>query len=172
MMSRQLQHYTLGALALSLSACAGGDGRYPSLALRPFETAGVAEAPSPPPPPPASSSIRPVVDTARLTALRDKALAAHAGFAAQERVAAPLARAAAGQPAESNARAAAIIALADLRSRRGATSSALADIDLLHAEGATALTPDPALSAVQAEVTALLAREDAMLAQLWQVIGR
>lgn len=170
MMSRQLQHYALGALALSLSACAGGDGRYPSLALRPFETVGVAEAP--PPPPPASSSIRPVVDTARLTALRDKALAAHAAFAAQERVAAPLARAAAGQPAESNARAAAIIALADLRSRRGATSSALADIDLLHAEGATALTPDPALSAVQAEVTALLAREDAMLAQLWQVIGR
>lgn len=168
MMSRQLPIFALAGLALTLSACAGGDGRYPSLALRPFETATAVEPPAPSP----TGPIRPVVDPARLVALRDKATAAHAAFTAQERVAAPLARAAAGQSIESRTRAAAIVALADLRSRRGATSLVLADLDLLHAETATALASDPALSAVQAEVTVLLAREDEALAQLWQAMGR
>jgi hypothetical protein len=76
-----------------------------------------------------------------------------------------------GQTMESNTRAAALVALADLRSRRGATSSVLADLDLLSAEAATTLTPDPALTAAQSEVTALLVREDEALAQLWDLMA-
>lgn len=165
MMCDFLTKAAIAGLALSLSACAGGDGRYPSLALRPFETAPVAETPQPPPP------IRPPFDPVRLAALRDRATAAHAAFESQQRIAAPLARAAVGQSMESNARAAALVALADLRSKRGATAAVLADLDLLTAEAATALAPDPALTAVQSDVTALLVREDEALAQLWGVIS-
>lgn len=165
MMCEYLKNCVIAGMALTLVACAGDPGRYPSLALRPFETAPVAEPPAPPLP------IRPAFDPARLAALRDRATAAHAAFMASERQAAPLARAAVGQTMESNARAAALVALADLRSKRGTTATVLADLDLLNAEAATALAPDPALAAVQSEVVALLVREDEALAQLWEVIS-
>lgn len=164
-MCEYLKNCAIAGMALTLAACAGDSGRYPSLALRPFEIAPVAETPAPPPP------NRPAFDPVRLAALRDRATAAHAAFMASERQAAPLARAAVGQTMESNARAAALVALADLRSKRGATAAVLADLDLLNAEAATALAPDPALSAVRSEVLALVVREDEALAQLWEVIS-
>ena len=62
-------------------------------------------------------------------------------------------------------------ALADLDAQRGRTALALAALDSLAAEAAGALSPDPALTAVQTEVAATLAREDEIIARLWGVMG-
>lgn len=154
-------------LIAALPACAADNGRYPSLSLRPFETGAAPVSPAPDIP----SPIRPAISPEALAALRSKAQNAHAAFLTQESAAAPLARAAAGQSIETNARAAAMVAMADLSSKRGATSAVLADLDLLSVEAATALAADPALSATQTEVAELLAREDAGIARLWEAMG-
>jgi len=158
----------LSAVIAVLSGCAGSDARYPSLALRPFETGAlpVTSAPATPAP------IRPVTSPATLSALRDKAAASHAAFLQREADIDRIARAAAGQSVESNARSNALVAMADLTSQRGTTSAVLADLDLLAAEAATTLSPDPALVAAQAEIAALVAREDAAIAQLWETMGQ
>lgn len=152
-------------LIVALAGCASGGGSYPSLALRPFEVNPQTV------PEPVAAPIRPGVPTARLTELRAAASAADAAFAAREPATARLARAAAGQPFESQARASALVALADLDSKRAATASTLATLDSLAAEAATALSPDPALVSVQGEVAAQLARQDAAIARLWEVMG-
>lgn len=160
--------FAAAALALSaagLTACAGSGETYPSLAIRSFERAGVPQAE------PAPLPIRPATPTARLDALRADAAAADRAFAAREGEAARLARAAAGQPADSGARASALIALAELDRHRGRTAIALAALDSLAAEAAAALSPDPALADAQGEVAAVLAREDAGIARLWEVMG-
>ena len=162
---------TLGNLGLAgllagLCACAGPDGRYPSLAMRPFETAApVALSPAPDQP------IRPVVTGAEIAALVARANAAHGAFTAQQGETERRARAAAGQGIESNARAAALVTMADLSSQRGATSAVLADLDLLAVEASNRLASDPTLDSARAEVAALLASEDAMIAKLWEVMG-
>jgi len=153
-------------LAAGLAACAGANGDYPSLAMRPFES-GVAPAS----PPPAPAPIRPATDPARLADLRAAAARADSAFAARAEAARPLARAAAGRPADSAERAAALLALAELDSERGRTALALAALDSLAAEAANALSPDPALAAAQGEVAATLAREDETIARLWGEIG-
>lgn len=149
-----------------LPACAAQDDRFPSLALRPFETASPG-TPSPSP----SGPLRPVADPATIAALRNRANTAHSAYLRSENSAERIARSAAGRSIETNARAAAFVAMADLASQRGATSAVLADVDLLAAAAATALAPDPALDAVQAEVAALVAREDAGIARLWAEMG-
>jgi hypothetical protein len=164
MRSQLTRTAALALLASGLSACAGGDHSYPSLAIRPVETGGQTEAPPPAP-------IRAVVPFTRLTELRGTAAAADEAFAARADDAARLARAAAGQPFESNARAAALVALAELDTHRGKTAGALAALDALAAEAAGALSPDPALVSAQSEVAAVLAREDARIARLWEVMG-
>ena len=156
----------IASLAAGLAACAATPGDYPSLAMRPFETGAAPAAPAPAPTP-----IRPATSPARLAELRAAAASADSAFAARAGEAGQLARAAAGQSAESNARAAALIALADLDAQRGRTALALAALDTLAAEAAGALSPDPALTAVQTEVAATLAREDEIIARLWGVMG-
>jgi hypothetical protein len=152
-------------LCAVLAACTNPRGDFPSLALRPFENGAAPEGTAPPPAP-----IRPATPVARLAELRAAAASADAAFAARADNAGALARAAAGQSAESSARAAALIALADLDNQRGKTASALAALDVLAAEAANALSPDPALTTAQTEVAATLAREDAVIARLWGVL--
>lgn len=155
-------------LMAALTGCAGtgsGAGSPPSLALRPFETS------APPAAEPAPAPNRPALSAARLAELRDAGLAAHSAFLTQESAAAPLARAAAGQPFESRARAAALVAMADLDARRGAMAGTLAALDSLAADAAAALSPDPALTAVQTEIAALLVRQDQGIARLWETMG-
>ncbi len=155
----------LAAMFAGLCACAGGRGDYPSLAMRPFETAPPpAEAPPPAP-------IREPVDPARLAAILGDAAAADSAFRAAADRAARLAPGAAGQPPESDARAAAIIALAELDTQRGKTAGALASLDALAAEAAGALSPAPALAAAQGDLAATLARQDEAIARLWRVMG-
>lgn len=156
------------ALIASLPGCAGSDGRYPSLAQRPFEIAppgNITDSQSPEP-------IRPVVSSTALAALRDRAISTHAAFARQHTAALPLARAAAGQPVESNARAAALVAMAGLTSERGATSAVLADLDLLAVDAATTFAPTADIEAARAEVLALIESEDAAMVQLWEILGQ
>jgi hypothetical protein len=159
--------FVAAALIGLLPACANVEGRYPSLALRPFER---GEAPVVAPGP-IRLAVPPALDPATLARLRERAAAAHAVFLGQESQTAPIARSGAGLGVESKPRAAALIAMADLTSKRHATAAVLADLDLLAATGATNLTQDPALIAAQAEVAALVAREDAAMARLWEILG-
>lgn len=156
-------------LMAALTGCAGmvaGAGNPPSLALRSFETGPQPESSLPAPAP-----NRPAVPAARLAELRDAGVAAHTAFLSQESAAAPLARAAAGQPFESRARSTALVAMADLDARRAAMAGTLAELDSLAAEAAAALSPDPALTAVQTEIAALLVRQDEGIARLWETMG-
>ena len=152
-------------LAAALGGCAGDSGTYPSLAMRPFESGVPAQTPAP------SAPIRPATPAARVAQLREAGMASHAAFVAQETEAARLARGAASQSFETNARAAALVAMADLDAKRAATATTLAEIDALAAAAAGALVADPALGALQTEVAALLAREDETIARLWEVMG-
>jgi hypothetical protein len=147
------------------SACAQEAASYPTLTMRRFET-----APRPAPEAPLAPT-RPATPAARLAELRAAASAADAAFSAQEPAAARLARAAAGQPFENKARASALVALADLDSRRAVTAGILATLDSLAAEAATSLSPDAAVAAAQGEVAASLARQDAAIARLWEMMG-
>lgn len=165
-MRAHLKNLAVLGLAGSLWACAGGDGRYPSLALRSFET-DVAAAPGTPEPAP----IRTPEQDAALAALTSRADAAHAAFVSQQARTAPLARAARGQPVTSDARAVALVAMADLASKRGATSAVLADLDAVAVGDATRLASDPAVEAARTRIAALLASEDAGIAQLWETMG-
>lgn len=158
----------LAALFAGASACAGGSDAFPSLAMRSFENGTAAQAPAPAPAP---LPIRPATPPARIAELRAVAAAADSAFITRADEAARLARAAAGQPFESNARAAAIIALAELDTQRGKTAGALAALDSLAAEAAGALSPDPALAQAQGDIAATLARQDASIARLWGTMG-
>ncbi len=155
------------SLALVLAAmpgCAADSTRYPSLALRPFETGAASPAPAPEP-------IRRVVLPGQWAEVLAAAKASHAAFLSQEAEVERLARAARGQSVGSNAHGTALVALADLDTRRAATAGTLAQIDALAAEAATALADDPALTAAQTDIAALLTREDAGLSRLWEMIG-
>lgn len=156
-------------LAAALTGCAGNSGDYPSLALRPFERLGqpVSTADAAP----ASQPIRLAVPAVQLAKLRDAAAASHAAFVTQQTAAARLVRGAAGQPFESNARAAALVALAELDSRRAVTAGSLAAIDRIAAEAGAALSADPAIDAAQNEIEALVASEDAGITRLWASMG-
>lgn len=160
---------TFGALALIavLGACTGGDARYPSLAMRPFETAPPPADTAPPP-----EAIRPLAEAPQLAALVDRADVAHDAFTRQQPAAAQLARAAAGQPVESNARARALVAMADLAARRGATSAVLAELDALVANSAASLAPAQDIETARAQVLAQVEGQDAAMARLWEVMGQ
>jgi hypothetical protein len=155
------------ALIAVLCACAGGDGRYPSLAMRPFETA----PPAPAAPAPAEPT-RPLAGAAQLTTLLARAVAANDSFTRQQPGAARLARGAAGQPVESNARAAALVAMADLAVQRAATSDVLAELDRLIADSAIAFAPAQEIEAARGDVLALVEAQDAAMAQLWEEMGQ
>jgi hypothetical protein len=156
----------IASLAAGLAACAGTPGDFPSLAMRPFENGTAPEAPPPP-----AAAIRPPVSADRLIQLRKAAETADAEFTARRDEAARLARVAAGQPAESKAYTDALVEFAALETLRGRTAGALASLDTLAADAAGALDADPALTVTQAQVAALLAREDAYIARLWEVMG-
>jgi hypothetical protein len=156
----------LAGLIAALAGCAGGDGRYPSLALRPFETGVAAPEPVSEPAP-----IRSPEQQAAVTALAARADSAHGAFLSQQTATEPLARAARGLSVETNARARALVAMAVLSSRRSATAAVLADIDAIAAEAATSLAEDPALATTQTRIAAMVASEDAALARLWELMG-
>lgn len=153
-------------LIAALSACAAGDSRYPSLTMRPFET-----APPPADPAPVGEPTRPLADSEQLATLISRAVSADAEFARQQPAATQLARAAAGQPVESNARARALVAMADLAAKRGATSAVLADLDGLAANSAVTFAPAQEIEVARAQVMALVNRQEEAMARLWGEMG-
>lgn len=150
-----------------LTACASaGEGRFPSLATRPGErVTGTLELPPTPPPPRATAETG-----SRLASLRAKALAAHRKFQERRPGAHALSRAAQGAAVASEAWSVAQVALADLEGARSEAMIALADLDSLYVAAQVAAVPTggsgdlDAVATTRAEVTALIAEEDATLA--------
>jgi len=158
------------AAAAMVAGCASGNGRYPSLEIRPGErVAGVVEpvaGESPAPPPAASAEL-----LARLAQLEDEAAAAHARFTAAAPRARTLADASQGAEVESDAWAAAQVALADLDSQRSLAATALGDLDLLYAEATLGMQARDQIDAARERIIALLREEDRQLAELRARVG-
>ena len=153
-------------LALLTACASAGDGRFPSLATRPGERVSGTIAPaSAPLPPPATAATG-----ARLTQLVAKAEAAHATFAERRGSADSLSRAAQGAAVASEAWSVAQMALAGLEAARSEAMISLADLDALYVAAHAAAVPTggsgdlDAVAAARAQVTALIAEEDATLA--------
>lgn len=167
-MDRRLVFSAGLAGSLALSGCASGAGPYPSLALRdaerrPYVPASVPVTPVAPPTP---------ADTTRIAALRQQAETAFDAFAQKQPGAANLVARARGQGMESDARARALVALADLTSLRSATFVPLGELDLLAAEAAAAYGETAPITAAQTAVLALVERQDAALGSLWGELGQ
>ena len=168
MIRRTLPLVSLTAIALSACSTAGGDGRYPSLAIRDVERAqGQFE-----PVEPAKLDVPPV-DTGltgplnvRLAALVDQAQQAHAGFMSSLPRTRQLVAAAAGSSPGSDSWAAAQIALSDLDSARSHAAIALGDLDILHIAATTEAQDQAAIDAARNQVITLVAEEDGVLASL------
>jgi hypothetical protein len=152
-----------------LTACASaGESRFPSLATRPGErVTGTLEPPPPPASPPATAETG-----SRLASLRAKALAAHRKFQERRPSADALSRAAQGATVASEAWSVAQVALAGLEAARSEAMIALADLDSLYIAAKAAAVASggsgdvDAAEATRGEVMALIAEEDAVLANL------
>lgn len=153
-------NHALPALAL-LAACAASGEDYPSLALRPAEVGAIAPTPTPAPPPqPSASTIQ------RVEQLAVEAAEAHRAFLAE----APAARGAieagrgGGEGSESWARAQ--VALSDLQATRNPSSIALADIDRIYADAATAGADLSQIADARDRVAAQVDEQDRTIAAL------
>ncbi|WP_374405947.1 hypothetical protein [Pelagerythrobacter sp.] len=154
-------------LAAPLVACAGGGGGdYPSLAIRDaervegsFEAAAPSEAP-PAPAPPSADLLE------RLAQLETAASDAHRAFMEAAPGARRAVTAARGAGVESDRYAEAQVALADLDSHRSRAAVALGDLDLLFADATLAFATREPIAAARAEITGMVAEEDAVLAEL------
>ncbi|MGB3807138.1 MAG: hypothetical protein WA936_08060 [Erythrobacter sp.] len=145
------------AAAATLSGCAGDSDRYPSLAIRDAErdTGEIAPVPQP--------EVEPVVSTAALAEIVARAEGFNSRFESARPAVLRLARNASGAGPESEARARALVAIADLTSLHGRTSLALADIDRLEAEARTRFAPIEPIEEAQALVAQWVAAQDEAL---------
>jgi hypothetical protein len=156
----------LTAATLLLSACGSNSG-YPSLAKRPAERITgsaqpvAAETATPPAPTIPDSNLQ-----ARLAGLQDQAREAHRQFSAMRGKVAQLTSAAKGAPVASEAWSVASIGLAQLESRRSQAMIALADLDSLYARARIDGDDGVTIAAARDQVTAWVADEDAVLADL------
>jgi hypothetical protein len=150
------------AATLFLSACAGAAEGYPSLAIRPAERASGTWTPPPrhiPPSPPAAA-------LTSLDALAAEARAAHTAFTAETAQATRLITAARNAATGSEAWARAEVARSSLAAAHSRTLVPLAGMDRVYVEASTAGEDLDRIAAVHAEVEALAAAEDAVLAGL------
>lgn len=162
---------TLG-FALLVSGCADRD-RFPSLALRPAETA--YRVPTGTAPAPTSPAVMSEGMAARLAGLRDKAAKAHATFEAARGSATRAVSAARGASKGSESWSVASVELARLESARAQAGLPLAELDRLENEASNRAVDgsDADLNAVREarrEVEALVESEtkviDSLLGQL------
>lgn len=156
-------------MAVWLAGCTSTPGRYPSLALREFETR---------PAEPDATAINAApqlvqpADSAEIAAIKQAAETAFAGFARKQAGTAALVRRARGQSADSNLRSEAVVALADLSTQRSAIFLQLAELDLLAAESAIAYKATQQVDAARTAVAAMIAEQDKVLAALWAEMGQ
>ena len=183
-MADAMNHPVLRALipllaSAALSGCSTPAG-YPSLARRPAEgTVWAAaqeegdgrisgSAPAVAPASDAAVSETPVSPdlASRLVQLSDSARAAHARFASTKARAAQLVSAARGAAVASEAWSVATVALADLESARSEAMVSLGELDRLYVAERIDGGDGHAIAAVRDQVTAWVADEDAVLADL------
>jgi len=152
--------------ALLLAACAGSDDRYPSLAIRDAERA-VGEFTPTQSGGSASTPVSALASVQDLKKIVDQATESHQAFITARPAASGLVRSARGSGAESDARARALVALADLASKRSETAIPMGDLDLLAAEARTTFAPHEEIVAARALVAGLVSQQDRALAELW-----
>ncbi|MEM9501821.1 MAG: hypothetical protein AAF941_08235 [Pseudomonadota bacterium] len=165
-MRRKKLHFSVIALtAILVAACAGDNGRYPSLAVRDIERfQGQFAVSSPDPAPP----IRPIASSQDVSQLVERASQSHQAFAdAQPGVANSVMRAR-GAPINSLAYSDALVALSGLTSLRSETAITLGDLDSLAADSAITFAPYGEMAAARALVLDLLSEQDRALADLWE----
>lgn len=155
-------------ISACLAGCASSGDSYPSLAIRDveraqgqFEPVASAQLDVPRVPVDASESLE-----VRLASLLSEAQASHQVFEANAGTARNRVAVAAGAPIASDAWASAQVALADLDSLRSNTAVPLADLDRLHVAAAVQYEEREAIEQARAQVVALVAEEDAVLAAL------
>jgi hypothetical protein len=165
--------------ALTLGGCGEGAGRYPSLAQRPAERAFAQAAPPAAPVPVKGPTDADPETLKQIDSLHEDATRAAETFATRAEEADRLTGAARGAGVGSEAWAAATVATAALDSARSATALPLADLDALrvHTAVVAADSGKPrdaatyvAITRVDNEVAAILAREDARIAALHHAV--
>lgn len=161
---------TLLTATAMLGGCADAIGRYPSLALREFETRRLA-APVEPPPAPAAPSPN-SADSAPIAAIRAAAETAFTSFTAQQASAASVISRARGQSVESDAGSRALAVLADLSTLRSVTFVQLGDLDLLAADRAVLYESTDEIDAARSDVAAMIHQQDRVLANFRAEIGQ
>lgn len=155
----------IASLAL-LAGCAQNAGDYPSLARRPVERiSGTAPVVTPEAAPAPAAPLSPEL-AARLTQLGNRVVAAHENFTTKEARARNLVGAAGGAAVASERWAVATVALAELESARSEAMIALADLDALYASARIAGDPAATIEETRSRVLTVIAREDAVLAEL------
>jgi hypothetical protein len=150
-------------LTAALAACAGAQGDYPSLDIRPAERATgmlrpVAAEPIVAPAPQATLD--------RVAQLAADGRANHQAFLNQVAGARPAITAARGATIGDDAWARAEAALADVRAARSRTMVPLADLDRLYVDAATQSQATDRIAAARDEVSALVAAEDRTVSEL------
>jgi len=179
-MKRAMQPLMLPATALFLLSGCASQGEFPSLARRPAELAGegiagtagsgrIAGSGAPASPArdvPAMQQAVPADLPARLAQLGDAARAAHGRFAGKRERAGQLVGGAINAAVGSEAWAVATVALADLESARSDVMVSLGELDRLYAAARVDGGDGGAIAAVRDQVTAWVADEDAVLADL------
>lgn len=163
---RSLPAFAILALSgLALSACARGEGAYPSLARRPAERITATWPPAPPPPEPAPPSLDPGT-LGQLDSLVAAARSADARFQGkQDRTRSTVA--AAGKAAMgSEVWNTASIAVAELESARAEAMISMGELDRLFADARTEGRDVAPIEAARQQVMALIRAEDQTLDSL------
>lgn len=157
-------------LVLSLAACAGASGEYPSLERRPMERITATYSPSAPatpqPLPQPSAEI-----TGKLEPLIAKARSADARFREKEGRARSLAGSAAGARIGTESWNIATVAVSELEAARGEAMIALTELDLLYNDTVLRGEDAGAIQAARDTVTALIDQEDKVLGELRDRLG-
>jgi len=169
-MIRHASPFALVALipvAAFLPGCVGGDSeRYPSLAIRDVERIDRELEPAPPLTPPGD----PVASASELDGIVANARKYVDRFETAWPTALRLARQAGSAGPESEIRARALIALADLTSLHGRTAMTLGELDRLEAEAAVTLAPVEPIRTAQAQVAEWVRAQDDALTDVESAI--
>ena len=169
-MHRSSSILILAASALSLAGCANDIAEYPSLARRPAErmsgTALPVAAGTQPGPAPSAEVL------GRLDSLVATARAADERFTAREGQARTLVSAASGSTLGSESWAVASVALSQLESARSDAMVTLAELDELYAAARIDAADARTIAAARDTVIALVARQDQVVGELGERLGR
>ena len=157
-------------LVLSLAACAGASGEYPSLERRPMERITATYTPAAPATPQPLSQPSAEI-TGKLEPLIAKARSADARFREKESRARSLAGSAAGAKIGTESWNIATVAVSELEAARGEAMIALTELDLLYNDTVLRGEDASAIQAARDTVTALIDQEDKVLGELRDRLG-